>query len=131
MARRAAIPISAWVAAILLINEVPDIQADGTTGKRTLPVRLGNSGTAILYIAIHILALATTVHLAAVGLLPIVAPLIPALTLVLVFKAAAAIKTGVGDRDSMTAGIEATLGVHTIGSLWLAGLALFRLFWPG
>ena len=125
------IPISAWVAAILLINEVPDIQADGTTGKRTLPVRLGNSGTAILYIAIHILALATTVHLAAVGLLPIVAPLIPALTLVLVFKAAAAIKTGVGDRDSMTAGIEATLGVHTIGSLWLAGLALFRIFWPG
>ena len=125
------VPISAWVAAILLINEVPDIQADGATGKRTLPVRLGNGGTAILYIAIHILALATTVHLAAVGQLPLVAPLVPALTLILVFKAAAAIKTGIGDRPSMTAGIEATLAVHTVGSIWLAGLALFRVFWPG
>jgi 1,4-dihydroxy-2-naphthoate octaprenyltransferase len=125
------IPVSAWVAAILLINEVPDIQADGATGKRTLPVRLGNGGTAILYIAIHILALATTVHLAAVGQLPIVAPLVPALTLILVFRAAAAIKTGVGDRTTMTAGIEATLGVHTIGCIWLAGLTIFRIFWPG
>jgi 1,4-dihydroxy-2-naphthoate octaprenyltransferase len=125
------VPVSAWVAAILLINEVPDIQADGATGKRTLPVRLGNGGTAILYIAIHILALATTVHLAAVGQLPMVAPLVPALTLILVFKAATAIKTGIGDRATMTAGIEATLGVHTIGSIWLAGLAIFRIFWPG
>lgn len=125
------IPVSAWVAAILLINEVPDIQADGATGKRTLPVRLGNGGTAILYIAIHILALATTVHLAAVGQLPIVAPLVPALTLILVFKAAAAIKTGIEDRATMTAGIEATLAVHTIGCIWLTGLAVFRIFWPG
>ena len=33
------IPVSVWVTAILLINEVPDIAADGATGKRTLPVR--------------------------------------------------------------------------------------------
>jgi 1,4-dihydroxy-2-naphthoate octaprenyltransferase len=54
------LPISAWVAAILLINEVPDIGPDGATGKRTLPVRLGLHGTATLYIGIQLLALVAT-----------------------------------------------------------------------
>ena len=56
-----AVPISAWVAAILLINEVPDIDADGSTGKRTLPVRLGLAGTAVLYAGINLLALVAIV----------------------------------------------------------------------
>ena len=38
------LPVSAWVFAILFINEVPDIKADGATGKNTLPVRLGLQG---------------------------------------------------------------------------------------
>mgnify|MGYP001822402325 FL=1 len=41
------LPVSFWVAAILLINEVPDIAADAATGKRTLPVRLGLGGTSV------------------------------------------------------------------------------------
>jgi len=125
------VPVSAWVAAILLINEVPDIKADGDTGKRTLPVRLGFGGTAGLYVAIHLVAVAAVVQLSATGALPVLAPLVPAGLLLLVFKSAAAIKHGIEDRDAMTAAIESTLAIHTLGSVWLTGTALFVFFWPG
>jgi len=71
------IPVSAWVAAILLINEVPDIKADGTCGKNTLPVRLGLNATANLYIIIHVVAAAIVVLLTVQGQLPLLAPLVP------------------------------------------------------
>ncbi len=119
------VPISAWVAAILLINEVPDIAADGATGKRTLPVRLGNRGTAILYATIHLIALAATVQMTATGQLPLFAPIVPAGLMILAFKAAVAIRTGIDDREGMTKGIEATLAIHTIGSLWLTAIAVY------
>jgi 1,4-dihydroxy-2-naphthoate octaprenyltransferase len=123
------VPISAWVAAILLINEVPDIKADGTTGKRTLPVRLGYSGTAILYIAIHLVAVGAVVQLSVTGQLPILAPLIPAGLLILAFKSAAGIRRGIEDREGMTKAIESTLAIHTVGSIWLVACALFVHFW--
>jgi 1,4-dihydroxy-2-naphthoate octaprenyltransferase len=121
------VPVSAWVAAILLINEVPDIAADGATGKRTLPVRLGCGGTAVLYVAIHIVALAAVVQMTAKGVLPMLAALVPAGLMVLVIRAAAAIRRGVENRGAMTAAIESTLAIHTIGSIWLAGCVLFLI----
>jgi 1,4-dihydroxy-2-naphthoate octaprenyltransferase len=124
------IPVSAWVAAILLINGVPDIRADSATGKRTLPVRLGYRGTANLYIAVHLFAVAAIVQLAATGQLPILAPLLPAGLLVLAIKSAAGIRQGVEDRDGMTKAIESTLAIHSLGSVWLSGCALFAFFWP-
>ena len=123
------IPISAWVAAILLINGVPDIKADGATGKRTLPVRLGFGGTAVLYVAINLFALAAVILLSATGHLPVLAPLLPAALLLLAFKAAAAIRRGIDDREGMTKAIESTLAVHMLGSIWLTGCALFLYFW--
>jgi 1,4-dihydroxy-2-naphthoate octaprenyltransferase len=119
------LPVSAWVAAILLINEVPDIAADGATGKRTLAVRLGHSGTAILYASIHVSAVAATLWLAIDGALPVITPLVPIILLFLAFRASEAIRQGIDDRPRMTSAIEATLAIHTIGSLWLVGCALF------
>ena len=124
-----AVPVSAWVAAILLINGVPDIEADGATGKRTLPVRLGLDGTSWLYFTIHITAAASVAVLTARGGLPLLAPLVPVLLLLLAWRASAAIRVGVSDRVQMTAAIESTLGIHTIGSIWLIGCALFSLWW--
>ena len=118
------LPVSAWVAAILLINEVPDIEADGATGKRTLPVRLGLRATSNLYLVIHVFAVVVIGTLSATGALPWVAPLVPLGLLVLGFRAAAAIRRGVRDRAGMTRAIEATLGIHTLGSLWLCGTVL-------
>lgn len=123
------LPISAWVTAILLINEVPDIKADGSTGKRTLPVRLGLTATALLYIGIQISAAAVIGWLTWTGALPLLTPIVPIILLLLAFKAAAAIKSGIESRANMKRAIEATLAIHTIGSIWLALAALFVALW--
>jgi len=119
------IPVSVWVTAILLINEVPDIAADGSTGKRTLPVRFGLGGTSAIYLALHLSGIAALVGLALRGVFPAWALIVPALLLVLAWQAARAIRVGIADRPAMTRAIEMTLGIHTIGSVWLAGCALF------
>ena len=122
------IPVSAWVAAILLINEVPDIEADGACGKNTLPVRLGLDGTAILYFAIQAAAVLAIVVLTVKGSLPLLAPLVPLGLLVLGWQAASGIRVGIENREVMTKAIEATLGIHTIGCIWLALCALFSIW---
>jgi 1,4-dihydroxy-2-naphthoate octaprenyltransferase len=119
------LPISAWVATIILINEVPDIGPDGATGKRTLPVRLGLNGTAMLYFGIQLFAVVMVIYMTVVGSLPLATPLLPAVLLLLAFKAATAIRRGLQDRDGMRRAIEATLGIHTLGSLWLCGTVLY------
>lgn len=123
------LPVSAWVAAILLINEVPDIEADGASGKNTLPVRLGLDGTARLYLAIQLAAAIVVVVLSAQKALPLLAPLAPLALLVLAWRSASAIRSGIENRASMTQAIESTLAIHTVGCLWLAGCALFALWW--
>jgi 1,4-dihydroxy-2-naphthoate octaprenyltransferase len=122
------LPVALWVAGILLINGVPDIAADGATGKRTLPVRLGLGGTAVLYAAMNVAAVAVVIWLTASGALPLAAPLVPIALLALAAKAAAAIRRGIDDRPAMTSAIEATLGIHTIGSVWLTGAVLYAAF---
>jgi 1,4-dihydroxy-2-naphthoate octaprenyltransferase len=119
------VPIGAWVAAILLINEVPDIAADSATGKRTLPVRFGLDGTAMIYGLLQLMALAAVIQLTVTGELPLLAPLLPAGLILLAAKASAAIRRGVADRDAMTKAIESTLAIHTLGSVWLTGVAVF------
>jgi len=123
------VPVSLWVAAILLINEVPDLTADGATGKRTLPVRIGLDGTAIVYALMNIAALAAFIWLSYTGALPLLAPLLPIALVMLALKAAKAIRQGIADRDNMTRAIESTLAIHTIGSLWLLGCILFQHWW--
>lgn len=51
------LPVAGWVAAVLLINEIPDREADSRAGKRTLPVRLGLAWTGILYACLQGMAL--------------------------------------------------------------------------
>ena len=121
------LPVSAWVAAILLINEVPDIDADASTGKNTLPVRLGLTGTSFVYAGLHLAAVAAIVYAVVVGILPILAPLVPLAMLLLALRATVAIRTGVADRGAMTKAIEATLGIHTIGCIWLVGCMVYKI----
>ncbi|MEJ2344548.1 MAG: prenyltransferase [Gammaproteobacteria bacterium] len=116
------IPISLWVAAILLANEVPDAQADAAAGKRTLVVRMGESGSAGLYLGLHALALAVQwliwrhFDFAPWGLW------VPALLLATAVVAAAFMRRGEAGRRR---GIEMTLAVHTVGALWLCGWLLW------
>ena len=122
------IAIGGWVENILLINEVPDMKADGASGKRTFPVRFGLAATANLYLAVNIAATIIVSLLAATGDLPLLAPLVPLGLLVLAFKAARGIRGGVADRATLTRSIEATLAIQAIGTIWLAGCALYGVW---
>ena len=42
--------------------------------------------------------------------------------------AARAIRSGLADRAALTRAIESTLAAHTIGSIWLAGCAMYTLW---
>ncbi len=121
------LPVSAWVGAILLINEVPDIEADGATGKNTLPVRLGLQGTGRLYFALQSLAAIVVTYMTLQEMLPLLAPLVPIGLLVLAWRATSAIKVGISDRNAMTQAIESTLGIHTIGCVWLTGCVVYGI----
>lgn len=121
------LPISAWVGAILLANEVPDIEADGATGKNTLPVRLGLPGTSRLYFILHVAAVTVIVYMTLQKMLPMLAPVVPLGLLLLAWRASSAIRGGIQDRGAMTQAIESTLGIHTIGCIWLAGCMVFKI----
>jgi 1,4-dihydroxy-2-naphthoate octaprenyltransferase len=122
------VPIGLWIENILLINEVPDMEADAASGKRTFPVRFGLAATANLYLAANVTATVIVLLLTAAGKLPLLAPLVPIGLLALAFKAFRGIRVGMPDRSGMTQSIEATLGIQAIGSIWLAGCALYGVW---
>lgn len=114
------VPVGLWVAAILLINEVPDIVADAAAGKRTLPVRSGVRATRGIYVALQAGACATIAAAVVRGLLSPFALLALPLLLWLGLTAARGIRPIGEDRAALTCGIERTLAIHTLGCLWLA-----------
>ena len=120
------VPTAMWVTAILLINEVPDLRADELAGKRTLPVRFGIGGTRVIYLSLHAIALGTIVAMVWRGQLHVVALALP----LLLFGLAAAATRGIGKpsgpaREALRGSIEKTLGIHAIGSFWIAACAWF------
>ncbi len=125
------LPISAWVTAILLINEVPDIGPDGRTGKRTLPVRFGLGGARIIYLGLHGFAFLAVIVMTTTGRLPLATPLVPLALLYLAYRASTAIRRGLEERERLRRAIESTLGIHTLGSLWLCGVVLWSAWWTG
>lgn len=116
------VPVSLWVANILLINEVPDIPADAQAGKRTLPVRLGRQGTRALYLCLHVSAVLAIALAISQGLLPWPTISLPVLLLLAAWRASQAI---VGAPESLRHGIELTLAVHGLGGLWLVGWVVY------
>jgi 1,4-dihydroxy-2-naphthoate octaprenyltransferase len=119
--------VSIWVGAILFINEVPDIEADGSVGKNTLPVRIGLTASSRLYFTVNAAATIVIVYMTMQGMLPLLAPLVPIALLLLAWRASRAIRVGVDDRPAMTKAIESTLAIHTIGCIWLAGCMVFQI----
>jgi 1,4-dihydroxy-2-naphthoate octaprenyltransferase len=123
------VPVSLWVAAILLMNEVPDRAADAQVGKRTLAVRLGVTGTRRLYFSLQLTA-ALSFLLA--GVLSLVPWWMAALVLFLLppaWKAAQGIHES-SNRDRLTRSIELTLRLHTAGvALLLVAVVLGKLLY--
>jgi 1,4-dihydroxy-2-naphthoate polyprenyltransferase len=113
------LPVSAWAAAILIINEVPDVDSDRRVGKRTLVVRWGALGAQWIYGGLTATALAATV----VAILRHALPMwyaLPALVLAGVgILALAGISFKPSGRRRLKQSIELTLVTHIAGCLGL------------
>jgi len=123
-----AIPVALWVAAILLVNEVPDIRADAAAGKRTLVVRLGVTATRRLYAGIQLAAIAAFLACGALGFIPWWMALPALLLLPQVNIATRSICDVTEDRARLTRAIETTLALHMGGSVLLVIAALVAAF---
>ena len=122
------IPVALWVAAILLINEVPDIRADAAAGKNTLVVRLGVTTTRRVYAALQLGAIAAFIACGLSGLVPWWASLASLVLLPQVRSATRSIRDVREDRAGLTRAIETTLALHLIGSLLLVAAVLVARF---
>jgi 1,4-dihydroxy-2-naphthoate octaprenyltransferase len=113
------LPTSFWVLNILLINEMPDSEADAMVGKRTLPVRLGSHGTLSLYLANNTFALLAITTAVALGLLPGLAITLPSILLTIGLYITLTVMRSPAVRSTLTFAIKATLFIHLVGVLWL------------
>lgn len=111
--------VGMWVAAILQINEVPDIRADAAAGKRNLAVRFGVRGVAIVYLLMHLVAFATLVGLALRGDLPMLILIVPVVLMVMALRATAGIVPPPSEK--LTTSIKITLAIQLLGCAWLTG----------
>lgn len=114
------LPVSIWVANILLLNEVPDAIADAAAGKRTLVVRLGAPRTGTLYASLSAIAAIAAFSFAVYARLPLWGFLpVSGLLLLGLDVARRVVAVGSGD-GAMRRAIEVTLTIHALGCLWLA-----------
>lgn len=113
------VPASLWVASILLINEVPDIDADGATGKRTLVVRIGHQLTAGVYLLLNVLACVAIYIASALGYVPLAATILPVFLLLPAIYAGNTIYNWSDKPENIVIGIKSTIAIHATGILWL------------
>ena len=117
-----ALPVASLVTAILVVNNLRDIDTDRAAGKRTLAVRLGRQGTRVEYVALVAVAyLVPLVTWLATG-----APRwswLPLLTLPLAVKLIRIVSTQEG--RPLNAALAGTGRLHLVfGVLWALGIAL-------
>jgi len=120
------IPVGAWAAAILIINEVPDIEADRGAHKLTLVVRWGARGARSIYWSLTALALAASCAAILQHALPLwYAPVALALA-ALGLKAAFGIATEPAARPRLKRSIKLTLAIHALGCIAMLAAVLIK-----
>ncbi len=120
LALGAAVPVGLLACAILLVNNLRDVDSDRDVGKRTLAVRVGKARTRALYRASIVLSLLT---------LPVLAPTAPGALLAVVAAPLAVpplrIVASKVDPPSLVEALIATARLQLVFSVLLAvGLAL-------
>jgi 1,4-dihydroxy-2-naphthoate octaprenyltransferase len=123
-----ALPVSAWVAAILLINEVPDMESDGRAGKRTLVVRRGVGGARVIYIGLAALAASAGAAAIVLRMLPTWYAVPGAVLAILGIRAAFGMSLQPADRPRLKKSIELTLAIHALGCIALIAAIVSRRF---
>jgi 1,4-dihydroxy-2-naphthoate polyprenyltransferase len=113
------LPLCAWAAAILIINEVPDMEADRRVHKRTLVVRWGTGGAQWIYRCLTLVAFVASVAAILYRALPLWYGL-PAVVLAASgYWAARGISTQRDARPRLKRSIEVTLAIHALGCIAL------------
>jgi 1,4-dihydroxy-2-naphthoate octaprenyltransferase len=113
------VPVSAWAAAILIINEVPDIDADRRAQKRTLVVRWGVRGARWIYRGLVVIALGASAAAIAERVLPLWYAL-PAVAFAAIgLHSARGISANGTKRPQLKRSIELTLAIHALGCITL------------
>ena len=105
----AAVPVGALVTAILVVNNVRDVEADRASGKRTLAVLLGANAARTEYLLLLAVAYMTPLVLwLALGYMPWI--LLPLLSLTLAWREAKTLLTSSGPILNRVLGGTAQLG---------------------
>jgi 1,4-dihydroxy-2-naphthoate polyprenyltransferase len=118
------VPVSAWAAAILIINEVPDIEADRRAHKRTLVVRWGAGGARWIYWSLTLAALAASGAAIMLHALPLWYAVAALAAAGLGLRAACGISTESARRPRLKQSIELTLAIHALGCITLIAAIL-------
>ena len=119
------VPVALWIANVLLINEVPDAQADREVRKNTLVVILGYGRVRTLYLLLNGLAVLAVASAVTADVLPLAAVAGPAALCLATIPAARAIGPTSGPRRALVHGIKITIAVHALGTVWLAAWVWF------
>ena len=78
----AGVGVGALACALLVVNNLRDLPTDRDVNKRTLAVRLGDARTRVMFTTLVVVALASSVAIADLGVLIALAVAVPALTVV-------------------------------------------------
>lgn len=113
----AGLPMGALAAAILVANNLRDIETDAAAGKRTLAVRLGGLRSIVLFRSLIAAAYLCLVPLALLDDSP--APLIAVVSLIAAAPAYAAVRTD-SDASTLVSGLAATARLQLLFGLLLA-----------
>jgi 1,4-dihydroxy-2-naphthoate octaprenyltransferase len=117
------IPVGFLVTAILVANNVRDIESDRATGKRTLAVVVGRSGTRVMYDVLVLGAFAVIGVLVATGITP-TATLISFAALPLALAPVRTVSTTTDGR-ALIGALKATARIHlAVGVLLAVGVAI-------
>jgi 1,4-dihydroxy-2-naphthoate polyprenyltransferase len=118
------LPVSAWAAAILIMNEVPDVDSDRRVNKRTLVVRWGPSGARWIYGGLTATALAAALEAILHHVLPLWFTLAALALAALGLWASAGITIQPRGRRRLKQSIEMTLLIHVLGCVTLIAAIL-------
>jgi 1,4-dihydroxy-2-naphthoate octaprenyltransferase len=113
------LPVSAWAAAILIINEVPDIEPDRRAGKRTLAVRWGAGGARWTYWGLTLLAMSASIIAISLHALPLWYGFAALGIAGFGLWVACGISSEGTGRARLKQSIELTLAIHALGCVLL------------
>jgi 1,4-dihydroxy-2-naphthoate octaprenyltransferase len=116
----ASLPLSFLIAAILYMNEFPDLEADRATGKKTLVVRLGRRRAITGFYVIIFGAYLSLVIGVVLGFLA-AASLLALLSAPLAVRAAMVLRAQQGAGPGLVPGIKSLILAHLSCALLLAG----------